>query len=139
MASPQRAASSVGGSPVRAPSTAENLLPVLGASGLAADVRTALAAEAELFLTTQKRVVALASAALRLANKMTQTRERLATLVRSDSARVDRVGFEEELTQVLSFFPLLARSLPRLFRAEYERTQDALSPAPGTSSLYRGW
>ena len=72
VASPQRAASSVGGSPVRGPSTAENLLPVLGASGLAAEVRTALAGEAELYLNTQERVVALASAALRLVNKMTR-------------------------------------------------------------------
>ena len=74
VASPQRAASSVRGTPARAPSTAENLLPVLGASGLAAEVRTALAEEAELFLNTQEWVVALASAALRLVNKMTQTR-----------------------------------------------------------------
>ena len=83
--------------------------------------------------------MALASAALCLVNEMTQTRERLATLIRSDSARVNPVEFEEELAQVLSSFPSPAHSLPRLFRAEYGRMQDALGHAPGTSSPNRGW
>ena len=112
---------------------ADGVQRVLDASGLPGALRDALAGEAELYVNTTEKVVAVATAGLRLAEKMSQARERVADLVRNSTGVVDPARLETELVAGLNSFPSLARNLPRLFHTELGQILGRLGNGAGSS------
>ena len=102
------------------------LWAVLGASQLQGELRQALAGESEIGVGSVGRVVALATAALRMGNRMEGARATLHELAQSPLRSAEPVAFDNELNRQLAALPLLARSLPRLFHTELGRIQGNL-------------
>ena len=124
-------------SPIPSPLSGSSLQSALAASGLPGALREALAGEAELYVNTGEKCVAIASAAVRLAVKMHQARERMADLVRGPTRVVDPARLEAELTRELNAFPSLSRNLPRMFHAELGRIHDSQGSDAGPSQQMR--
>ena len=102
------------------------LWPSIGASSIQAELRAALAGETNISVGSVERVVALASAALRQCNKTDTVRVALADLAQERADGSAPAGYDPALTRISTSFPILSRSLPRLFRAELGRILDAL-------------
>ena len=120
-------------SPIPSPLASPSLQSLLDVSGLPGALREALAGEAELYVNTTEKCVAVASAAVRLAIKMYQARERVADLVRGATRIVDPARLEAELIRELNAFPSLSRNLPRLFHMELGRMHDSQGGDTGPS------
>ena len=105
---------------------ADELWPSIRASGLQAELRTALSGETDVDAGSVARVAALATAALRKSNRTDSVRGALDNLTRERVDGSAPARCEAELTQIGLTFPILFRSLPRLFRAELGRIHDAL-------------
>ena len=102
------------------------LWPNIGASSVQAELRAALAGETDISVGSVEGVVAVASAALRQCNKTDAVRDALADLAqeRADGSAPARYG--ADLIRISFSFPILSRSLPRLFRTELGRIVEAL-------------
>ena len=88
-------------SPILPPLASPSPQAILDASGLPGALREALPREAELFLNTMEKCVAVASAAVRLVIMMYQARECVTDLVCGATRIVDPGRLEAELIREL--------------------------------------